>query len=252
MALRYERLAVTVDGTLCRIVLNDPDHGNALGDIMRQELLQALLSAQEDDAVRVVVLTGAGDQFSSGVPVAEIRAMRESGAGFERMRPLLDEGRRIISLLEEFPRPVIAALNGPARAEGAAIALACDLRIATPDATFAVDFAREGMSPAWGASATLARLAGPANALDLLWTGAPLDAAQAAHRGLIQRINPDLEAEIAQLAGALGAVDPAVLHLTRMAVQSSHATDLATALDLEAEIQHRCWGDGRRRSAAQH
>ena len=161
----------------------------------------------------------------------------------------MDEGRRIISLIDEFPKPVVAALNGAARAEGAALALACDLRIARPEAMLALDFVRDGMAPAWGASATVARLAGEGTALDLLWTGRCIDATQAQALGLVERVSDSFDEEVAALCDSLGSADPNLLHLTRMAVQSSHACDLADSLDLETEIQHRNWSEGRRRTA---
>jgi len=252
MALEYERLEIKIRASVCRITLSDPDSGNALGETMRGELLQALLGAQEDASVHVVLITGAGPEFCRGVPLQEISSLREGGAGFERLRPLLDEGRRLISLLHEFPKPVVAGLNGPARAEGAALALACDLRVASAESTLALDFSRSGMVPAWGSSLTLARLAGPGTALELLWTGRAVPAEEAARRGLIQILTTGdgFEAEVDALCSSLAAIDSSVLHLTRMAVQSSHVVDLASTLDLEAEIQHRCWTDGNRRDAA--
>jgi len=254
MALEYERLVVEVRDAVCRITLADPDQGNALGETMRGELLQALLGAQDDDSIRVVLITGAGPEFCRGVSPQEIASLREEGSGFERVRPLLDEGRRLVSLLQEYTKPVIAALNGPARAEGAALALACDLRVASTDASMAFDFSRSGMVPAWGSSSTLTRLTGPGTALELLWTGRAVSAAEADQKGIIQvLVSPEhFESEVDALCQSLGSVDPSVMHLTRMAVQSSHSVDLASTLDLEAEIQHRCWTTGNRRGTARN
>jgi enoyl-CoA hydratase/carnithine racemase len=244
MALEYERLVVTTEGSQCRILLDAASQGNALDDTMRQELLQALLSAQADEGIRVVLLTGAGDEFCRGLPEGEID--RLSGSGFERLRPLLDEGRRIISLIDEYPKPVICGLNGPAAGAGAALALACDLRVASRAATLALDFTRDGLAPAWGVSATVARLAGEGTALDLLWTGRTIDAEEARALRLVERVAPDFASEVSVLCETLATTDPSLLHLTRMAVQSSHSCDLAESLDLEAEIQHRNWRGGSR------
>ena len=239
MALEYERLVVTTEGSQCRILLNAPESGNALDDTMRQELLQALMSAQADDAVRVVLITGAGDEFCRGLPAGELEAL--SGSGFERLRPLLDEGRRIISLIDEYPKPVVCGLNGPAGGGGAALALACDLRVATSGAPLAHDFVGDSLAPAWGSSATVARLAGEGTALDLLWTGRTVDAEEAKALRLVERVAMDFDAEVASLCESLAGTDPSLLHFTRMAIQSSHSCDLAESLDLEAEIQHRNW-----------
>jgi enoyl-CoA hydratase/carnithine racemase len=250
MALEYERLIVTTEGSQCRILLNDAGRGNPLDDIMRQELLQALISAQADDAVRVVLITGAGEQFCRGLPDGEIASLAASG--FERLRPLLDEGRRIINLIDEFPKPVVCALNGPAAGEGAALALACDLRIAARGAALTLDFIREGLSPAWGSSATVACLAGEGTALDLLWTGRTVDADEARALRLVERVADDFESEVDELCGTLAQTGASLLHLTRLAVQSSHSCDLAESLDLEAEIQHRSWRGQPHRDAKLH
>jgi 2-(1,2-epoxy-1,2-dihydrophenyl)acetyl-CoA isomerase len=239
MALEYERLVVTTEGSQCRILLNAPDTGNALDDTMRQELLQALMSAQTDDGVRVVLIIGAGEEFCRGLPAGELESL--SASGFERLRPLLDEGRRIISLIDEFPKPVVCGLNGPAGGAGAALALACDLRVASREATIALDFVRDSFAPAWGSSATVARLAGEGTALDLLWTGRPVDADEAKALRLVERVARDFEGEVSSLCDSLAGTDPSLLHFTRMAIQSSHSCDLAESLDLEAEIQHRNW-----------
>lgn len=244
MALEYERLVVTTEGSQCRILLNSPEEGNALDDTMRHELLQALLSAQSDEGVRVVLLSGAGTQFCRGLPEGEVAALGSSG--FERIRPLLDEGRRIISLIDEYPKPVVCGLNGPAAGGGAALALACDLRVAARGATLALDFVREGLAPAFGSSATVARLAGEGTALDLLWTGRVIDAEEANALRLVERVSDDFDNELSVLCETLATTDPSLLHLTRMAVQSSHSCDLAESLDLEAEIQHRNWRGGSR------
>lgn len=244
MALEYERLVVTTEGSQCRILLNAPESDNALDDTMRQELLQALLTAQADDSLRVILITGAGDSFCRGLPAGELESL--SNRGFERLRPLLDEGRRIISLIDEFPKPVICGLNGPAQGGGAALALACDLRVAAPGATLALDFVGDSLAPAWGSSATVARLAGEGTALDLLWTGRTVDAEEAKALRLVERIAVDFDGELASLCATLAGTDPSLLHFTRMAIQSSHSCDLAESLDLEAEIQHRNWrGDSR-------
>jgi enoyl-CoA hydratase/carnithine racemase len=249
MALEYERLTIGTEGPVCRITLGDPDAGNALDDSMRQELLQALLGAQADDAVRVVLITGAGDSFCPGLPEGEVRALREAGSGFERLRPLLDEGRRLISLIDEFPKPVVAAINGPAHGEGAALALACDLRIADPEATLSLDFVRRAMAPAWGTSSTLARLAGEGVALDLLWTGRVVGAEEALTLGLVERVSGSLPVAVESVCSGLASTEPELLHLTRLAIQSSRACDLSQSLDLETEIQHRSWSGSRQGGA---
>lgn len=252
MALEYERLAVDVRPPVATITLNDPARGNALGDTMRQELLQALLAIQDDASVQVVVLRGSGGEFCRGLPEGELAGLREGRGGFERVRPLLDEGRRLVSLLDEFPKPVVAAIDGLARAEGAALALACGLRVAGPEASLSLDFATEGLAPAWGVSKTLVRLAGEGRALELLWTGRVLDAEEALRYGLVERVATDLDDELAALVRELAERGATLLHLTRMAIQSSRDCDLSSSLDLEAEIQHRCWEDGRDHRAARN
>jgi 2-(1,2-epoxy-1,2-dihydrophenyl)acetyl-CoA isomerase len=243
MSLQYETLLRTDEDSVSWITLNRPAQQNAFGETMREELLQALLSLQEDDAIRVIVITGAGRQFCSGGDLRETLALKEAGAGFEKLLPLLDEGRRLVTLLHEMPKPVLAMVNGPASGAGMNLALACDLRIASDHANFAQNHVHAGMHPDWGGTFFLPRLVGAGRALELMWTGRRLEAEEAEEIGLVQQVVPHahLREHTARIARRLAKTPASVLRLMKMAVLNSHQFDLNAMLDFEAEAQAQVW-----------
>jgi 2-(1,2-epoxy-1,2-dihydrophenyl)acetyl-CoA isomerase len=136
-------------------------------------------------------------------------------------------------------KPVIAAVNGVAAGAGMSVALACDVRIASDEASFIEVFGRVGLIPDTGSTWLLPRLVGPAKALELMWTTDPVDAPTALALGIVNRVVPadDLEKESRALALRLAAAAPQALALTKRAVQRALETGLAEALDYEASLQ---------------
>src|SRR3989440_3281067 len=172
------------------IRFNRPEKMNAIGALTRQQLDEAIKQAERDDAVRVVVLTGSGRAFSSGADVTEM----VQGAGMrtpeEVGNVLRNEYMPMLARLRTMPKPVIAAMNGPAVGIGASFALACDIRIATPDAYILEAFVNIGLAPDGGVSWLLPRLAGTGVAYEMFFSGKPLSATDAHRLGLINRIVP--------------------------------------------------------------
>src|SRR2546429_7266218 len=189
------------------IRLNRPEKMNAIGALTRQQLAEAIKQAERDDAVRVVVLTGSGRAFCSGADVTEM----VEGAGLRTPEDvgnvLRTEYMPMLTRLRTMPKPVIAAMNGPAIGIGASFALACDIRIATPESYLLEAFVNIGLAPDGGVSWLLPRLAGTGIAYEMFFTGKPLPAADAHRLGVINRIVPadQLEAEGRELAGHLAA-----------------------------------------------
>src|SRR5262252_9227705 len=194
-----QHVDVHAHGGIALVRLNRPQKMNAIGALTRQQLGEALKQAEHDDAVRVVVLTGTGRFFSSGADVTE---MGESGAGMRSPedigRVLRGEYMPILQRLRTMPKPVIAAMNGPAAGIGASYALACDIRIATPEAYLLEAFINIGLAPDGGVSWLLPRLAGTAVAYEMFFTGKPLSAEDAHRLGIINRLVPSdrLEQEV--------------------------------------------------------
>jgi 2-(1,2-epoxy-1,2-dihydrophenyl)acetyl-CoA isomerase len=243
MALLYETLKIETAESIGWLTLNRPDRQNSFGADMREELVQALLALQDDGDVKVVVVTGAGRAFCTGGDMRQMLAMKEEGAGFEKLRPLLDEGRRVVTLLHEMPKPVVAMINGPASGAGMSLALACDIRIASDHATFTQNFVHAGLHPDWGTTYFLPRLIGTGRALELMWTGRRVEAEEAEEIGLVQMVvpHPHLREHTARFARRLAKAPVTALRLIKMAVLNSLQFDIDGMFDFEVEAQQQCW-----------
>src|SRR6202171_5976966 len=175
---------------------------NAIGALTRKQLGEAIKQVERDDAVRVVVLTGSGRAFCSGADVTEM--LNEGGMRTPEDvgNVLRNEYMPMLTRLRTMPKPVIAAMNGPAVGIGASYALACDIRIATPEAYILEAFINIGLAPDGGVSWLLPRLAGTGVAYEMFFTGKPLQAADAHRLGVITRLVAPgmLEAEVRELA----------------------------------------------------
>jgi len=221
------------------IQLNRPEKMNAIGALTRQQLGEAIKQAERDDAVRVVVLTGSGRAFCSGADVTEMVA----GAGMRTPEDvgnvLRNEYMPMLTRLRTMPKPVIAAMNGPAVGIGASYALACDIRIATPEAYLMEAFVNIGLAPDGGVSWLLPRLAGTGVAYEMFFTGKPLSAADAHRLGLINRIVPaeKLEAEVRELAAQLAAQPQQAMAAAKRAVNHALESSYEEALEYESYLQ---------------
>src|SRR5205807_4886679 len=176
-------------GGIAVIRFNRPEKMNAIGALTRAQLAEAIKQVERDDAVRVVVLTGSGRAFCSGADVTEMMA---EGAGMRTPEDvgnvLRTEYMPMLTRLRTMPKPVIAAMNGPAAGIGASYALACDIRIATPEAYLLEAFVNIGLAPDGGVSWLLPRIAGTGIAYEMFFTGKPLSATDAHRLGLINRL----------------------------------------------------------------
>src|SRR5256884_1486313 len=239
MATEVEQhISVEVEGAIGWIRFNRPEKMNAIGALTRQQLGEAIKQAERDDAVRVVVLTGSGRAFSSGADVTEM----VQGAGMRTPEDvgnvLRNEYMPMLARLRTMPKPVIAAMNGPAVGIGASFALACDIRIATPEAYLLEAFVNIGLAPDGGVSWLLPRLAGTGVAYEMFFTGKPLQAADAHRLGVINRIVPAerLEEEVRELADHLAAQPRQAMAGAQRAVHLARAARLEPALEFESYL----------------
>ena len=182
-SLDREPVLCRVSERVATVTLNRPDRLNAWTPAMEQAWFEVLDALVVDPEVRAVVLTGAGRGFCAGLD-AEHLAARSCGAepAPTRARPL--------SGLATFPKPVVAAVNGPAVGLGLALALCCDVRFAAPEARFVPMFSRLGLGPEFGTSWLLPRIVGHSVALDLLLSSRPVDAEEAVALRLVDRLVP--------------------------------------------------------------
>ena len=233
MADPYESIEVTSADGVATITLNRPDSLNALNATMRRELLAVLKATSRDDAIRTVVVTGAGRGFCSG---ADLRG----GAGERSFRAVLTtEYNPLIRAIRELPLPIIAAVNGVAAGAGVSLALACDLVYAAEDARFILAFARIGLVPDSGAIHALVRALGRHRAAQLAFTGDPLAANDAAASGLINGVvaGAELLSHVGEVARRLAAGPTRAIGLTKRLINQADGEGLAEALALEAGLQ---------------
>src|SRR6516165_10285079 len=182
------------------ITLNRPDKLNAWTAVMEQEVRTAMCEAERDDNARVIVLTGAGRGFCAGADMSLLQNVADRGVDkslqdrvlrtSERQAGMRPDFQKKYSYFPAIGKPVIAAINGPVVGLGLVIALYCDLRWASENARFSTTFARRGLVAEYGMAWMLSRIVGHANALDLLLSARTIDAAEASHMGLANRVFP--------------------------------------------------------------
>src|SRR5438105_6572836 len=221
------------------IQLNRPEKMNAIGALTRKQLGEAIKQAEKDDAIRVVVLTGSGKAFSSGADVTEMTSDGGMRTPEDVGNVLRNEYMPMLNRLRTMPKPVIAAMNGPAVGIGASFALACDIRIATPEAYLLEAFVNIGLAPDGGVSWLLPRLAGTGVAYEMFFTGKPLQAADAHRLGLINRLVPAerLEEEVRDLANQLAAQPRQALAGAKRALVHAVESSYEEALEFESYLQ---------------
>jgi len=232
--MTYESLLYEVTGALARITINRPDKLNALNGAVIAELDRAIGEIARDPAVRGVVLTGAGPKaFVAGADIGEIAAQ---GPVDGKARAL--EGQRVFRRLEHCGKPVVAAVNGFALGGGCELAMACHLRVAAEGARFGQPEVKLGIGPGYGGTVRLPRLVGRGRALELLLTGAMIDAQEAFRIGLVNRVVPaeQLLPESEQLLTAILANGPLAIQACLEAVDTGLDLGLDEALLLEANL----------------
>jgi len=237
--MAYEQLIVEVDGSVATVRLNNPSRLNALSPTMTPELMQALEQLAGASAVRAIVLTGDGRGFSAG---ADLSALQEPYMRGERpqLSLFLKEGyNKLIPLLAETPKPVVAAINGVVAGAGVSLALACDFRVASQEASFSMAFVRIGLIPDAGSCHLLPRTVGMARALELALLSEKVDAARALELGLVNRVVPAdrLMEEAHALAGKLAELPTAAIGLTKRMFNEASRLSLAETMNREAEVQ---------------
>lgn len=213
------------------IILDRPRARNAFSPEMISLWNRYLQQARDDEAVRVVVVTGRGDTFCSG---GDIRDMAEGKLQSWDMKRFVWEGvHRIAFTLEDLDKPVIAAVNGAAMGAGMDMALMCDLRVCSDRARFAESYINLGVVPGDGGAYYLPRLVGSARALELLLTGEVLNAQQALELGIVNRVAPHdrLLEETFTLAQKIAAKPPLAVRMTKRAMYQGLTSSLRAHLD---------------------
>lgn len=219
------------------ILLNRPERKNAFTLAMLEQWVRIIEDARTDDTIRVLVVTGAGGAFCSGVDLGVFDD--ETRTPLKDKTLLTDRVHRIAYALEDFDKPVIAAVDGVAVGAGLDFALMADLRLASASARFSEGYVRVGLVPGDGGCYLLPRLVGMSRALELLWTGDWVGAEEAERLGLVNHVYPDAEftTRTREFAARLAAGPPLALRTIKRATYQSSRTDLRTALDLISSHQ---------------
>lgn len=233
---RYPHLQVTTtDAGVRTIQLHRPERLNAVNPALAESLPRAMHDAAQDDAVRVVVITGAGRGFCAGLDLSEPVGLGDTRA--ERLDAYYWVGRWVQSITQ-CDKPVIAAINGAAAGAGFGLALACDLRLLSASATCTAGYVRRGLSPDAGVTWFLPRLIGQARAMDIVLTGRDITSQEAERIGLVSSVIPDADfsATVAQYAAALAAGPPVALALSKRLLLGS--SDASLDAQLREELVH--------------
>lgn len=237
-----EHIQVAEDNGIVTISLNRPDKLNALVGHMRRDLAEALEEAGSDPDVHVIVLTGAGRAFCAGGDVNFMAELVERQDAEEFAR-LLGAARRVILAIRHMTKPVVASINGTASGAGFNLAMACDLRIASADATFSQSFVKLGFHPDWGGTYFLPRML-PSNLVaELFFLGDSIDAQRAFELGLLNRVvaPEELENETRKLAERLRDAPAVSIAAAKHAVYAGEHNSLEQMLQYEVDAQLRCF-----------
>jgi len=230
--MAYQNILLETKDRVAILTINRPDKRNALNQQTRDEILQALDELQSSEA-RVLVITGAGDKaFIAGADIGE----------FEGRTPLTQRDvmkmRRIFDAVEEFPKPVIAMINGFCLGGGMEFALACDIRIAADSARLGQPEINLGIIPGGGGTQRLTRLVGEGKAMELILTGDLIDAAEAKALGLLNDVVPSaqLQERVMNLAARIAEKSPVALRMGKEAVKSASRMNLREGLERETDL----------------
>jgi E-phenylitaconyl-CoA hydratase len=218
-------LDISIEDMVALVTLNRPDKRNAINDEMRAELTEAFARFDADPSLRVVVLTGAGSAFCAGGDLSASTAPDPN-------RP------RIVEPLDRFSKPVVAAINGLAYGGGLELALACDLRIASSAARFALPEVRIGSLPGSGGTQRLPAVVGPTLAAQMILTGEPIDAPRALAAGLVSQLcEPDqLLATVLGHARTIARNAPLAVIAGKRALRAAAGMHDLERLDLERKL----------------
>lgn len=236
-----ELLLKKIEGTVAMLTLNRPEQANALNRSLFLRLTQELEALRWDDAIQAVIITGQGDKaFSSGIDLKE-RAKKDPNEVLLEREKII---RPVYMALGDFPKPTIAALNGPAFGGGAELALTCDLRVASPRSRFAQSEIKWGMIPSCGACQRLRLIAGIGVAKDIILTGRILEADEAYRLGIYNRLISEdrLMEETLELARQITGNPLTAVKQAKKALE--FGASIAAALDFDFEASKQCFSVG--------
>ena len=230
--MAYQNILLETTDRIATLTINRPDKRNALNQGTRDEIVQAL-DELHSSAVRVLIITGAGDKaFIAGADIGEFE-----GRTALTQRDVMKQ-RRIFDAVEDFPKPVIAMINGFCLGGGMELALACDLRVASETAKLGQPEINLGIIPGGGGTQRLTRLIGEGKAMELILTGDLIDAADAKALGLVNHVVApgQLQATALSLANRIADKSPVALRMAKEAVKTASRVNLREGLERETDL----------------
>ncbi len=225
--MEYQTIILEKKNAIATVTLNRPGRLNALNDQLADELSDAFASADRDEETRVVVITGAGRAFCSGVD------LKERGGGRSQLGHTLAD--RLFAAVN-IEKPVIASINGVAVGGGCTITLSCDIRIASEDAKFQLPFTRLSFCTELGSTYLLPRLIGMGKACELILTSKMIDAKEAQEIGLVNQVVPasELAKTTYEMASNIAKLPPLAVQMNKRGLRQAMNTDLPSRLRFEA------------------
>jgi enoyl-CoA hydratase len=234
----YETILVERRERVAIITINRPEKRNALNIQTRAEGAAILDELRDDDSIRVVIFTGAGDKaFIAGADIGEF-----AGRTALQQRAIMLE-RGLFNAIDSFPKPVIAMVNGYCLGGGCELALACDIRIASDTASFGQPEINLGIIPGGGGTQRLPRLVGEGKAMEMILTGEIINAQEAFRCGLVNQVVPvdHLEAKTMEVANRIAEKSPIALRLAKEAVKLASRSNLDEGLRREVDLFALCF-----------
>jgi enoyl-CoA hydratase len=230
----FDNLLLEREGAVAIVTINRPKVLNALNTRTLDEFRRVVLDLKDDDGVRVVIVTGAGEKaFAAGADINELAVQTPTGG-----RELALAGQQVLDAIENMGKPVIAAINGYALGGGCELAMACTLRLAADTAKLGQPEINLGIIPGYAGSQRLSRLVGKGKAMELILSGASIGASEAERIGLVNRVVPaaELMTEARRLAGQLAASAPIAMRYIINAINKGLEMPFAEACVFEATL----------------
>lgn len=243
--MKYETIILEKKEGIATITLNRPEKLNAYTDQMAQELMDGLEDCNGDNNVRVLVVTGAGRAFCAGADMGRFHQAAEARAKGQRVVAVnMRLTEKLAMAFRNFRKPIIASINGPAVGIGFTLPLACDIRIASENATLGAVFVRVGLVPEFGSTYNLTRLVGMGKACELVFAGKVVNATEAKEIGLVNQVVPqeELQKTTYEMARNIAGWPPIAIQLAKRGLYQGLDSDLPSQLSYEAFALDYCQG----------
>ncbi len=238
--MNYSNLLLDIKNNTALVTINRPDKLNALNHQTLTELKNIFEELKNNDEVYSIILTGSGEKaFVAGADISELNKLNMLEG-----RKFAEFGQSIFNTIENFEKPVIAAVNGFALGGGCELALACHFRIASENAKFGQPEVNLGIIPGYGGTQRLARLVGSGRAMEMILTGDMIDASEALRIGLVNKVFPasELQLKVFEIAQKINSKGQQAIRLAIQAVKAADKMNLQEGLDFEALLFALCCG----------